>query len=370
MTGAEAHSEYLRARRFPALDGLRAVAIAAVVAYHAAGKREMPLLDRGLGVTLFFTLSGFLITALLLRERRRAGAIHLPQFYLRRSLRILPLYYLVLGLYVVLVRWMERGTPEGARFFHSLPTYLSFTSNWISTNTGPHAIFAFAWSLATQEQFYLLWPLLVRFSRARALPPVVMGLLLCAGEGARWAVASGDLPSSALAVRMLASVPVPICLGSIAAYALDREWGFRLAHRIAGRPWSAPIWAGALVLALLLGRSSFALAAAAVLLVVSCVVKPDNLLRPLLENRAILYLGSVSYGIYLMHMLALNAVRRVLGTAGTVPVFVAALALTTLLAGLSYSLLERPIMEWGKGLLPLLGPRTLRPGEHVPATPR
>jgi peptidoglycan/LPS O-acetylase OafA/YrhL len=130
MDTARAHEEFLRTRIFPGLDGLRCLSIVLVVAYHVSGMHS-GFLGRGyLGVALFFSISGFLITSLLLRERESHGHISLARFYGRRSLRIFPLYYAVLAAYVVLTLVFEKGAEERADFFANLPAFLSYTSNW------------------------------------------------------------------------------------------------------------------------------------------------------------------------------------------------------------------------------------------------
>ena len=111
MTGGrdDVHDAYLARRYFGELDGLRALAIAMVVWNHSSSGAYR--FGWGIGVKLFFTISGFLITTLLLRERDRTGTISLHDFYVRRVLRIFPLYFAVLGLYVVLVWFAERDPP-------------------------------------------------------------------------------------------------------------------------------------------------------------------------------------------------------------------------------------------------------------------
>ena len=117
------------------------------------------------GVSLFFVISGFLITTLLLREQKSSGVISLKNFYIRRTLRIFPLYYATLLIYLGLVIVTSHG-PERSAFFHNLPSYFTYTSNWfVDKDAGEHVTFAFAWSLATEEQFYLCWPSIVRFAK-------------------------------------------------------------------------------------------------------------------------------------------------------------------------------------------------------------
>ena len=155
---------FVAIRRFGALDGLRAMSAIAVVWEHSMVTPIPSSTHKGLhgvhlgfmGVNLFFAISGFLITSLLLRERTGSGGISLRKFYARRALRIFPLYYALLLVHIVLVAAIRRHSPEGIRFFHALPAYATYTCNWLAP--GDHVPFAFAWSLATEEQFYLLWP--------------------------------------------------------------------------------------------------------------------------------------------------------------------------------------------------------------------
>ena len=152
--------------QFGSLDGLRALAVAGVV-WHHAGDRGLgpPIAQRGfLGVDLFFVISGFLITRLLLREQQSLGRIHLRAFFARRALRLMPLYYLVLLVMAVLLGLVWPGAPMAEAYFRDLPYYATYTSNWIV----PGTILALSWSLALEEQFYLTWPLVLRFARRTA----------------------------------------------------------------------------------------------------------------------------------------------------------------------------------------------------------
>ena len=127
------------------------------------------------GVSLFFVVSGFLITTLLPRERSATGNISLKSFYLRRTLRIFLVYYSILGLYVILV--LERHTEPGAQFWYNLPFFATYTSNWFVPANSDRIFFLFAWSLATEEQFYLFWPWIIRKGRV-VVPVAVMALLM------------------------------------------------------------------------------------------------------------------------------------------------------------------------------------------------
>jgi peptidoglycan/LPS O-acetylase OafA/YrhL len=356
---AAAHQVYLDRKYFQTLDGLRGLSILAVI-WHHSGEHQ-GILNKGyMGVDLFFAISGMLITSLLLREQGRTGTVSLGGFYLRRTLRIFPLYYVVVAFYMVLVGFLERGTAAGAGFFANLPAFLTYTSNWfVDLSGGNRVIFYFAWSLATEEQFYLLWPSVVRYARAWFLPPLVMAGLLALGETSRWGVEAGWLDRGLLPIRVLTSVATPICLGCLAAYMLHRPAGFRVAWRLAGQRWSAPVAAVLLLAALAIeGLPEGLVALAMTALVVACCIRPDHLLRLPLEHRFLRHVGTVSYGIYLIHMLALNATRKLLPDTGSMARFALASLLAILVASASHRWFERPIMALKERL-------TRRPGREA-----
>ncbi len=353
MDTARAHQEFLRTRIFPGLDGLRCLSIVLVVAYHVSGLHS-GFLGRGyLGVSLFFAISGFLITSLLLRERDAHGHISLGRFYARRSLRIFPLYYAVLAVYVGLVLFFEKGVVEKAEFFANLPAFLTYTSNWfVPLEPDKRIIFYFAWSLATEEQFYLMWPGIMRLAH-RWGAVLFMAGLLAISLWAPWAVETGRLDGSLLSVRILASFAPPICMGCLAAYALHSPRGFAWVYRVLGHTWMPPLLL-ALVLAAVAtdGTPYWLTSVAMTALVVSSCIRTNHLLMPVLTLRPLRYVGMVSYGVYLLHMIALNLVRRVLPDQDFVVYLVLTLGLSVLLAGLSYRYFE----SWFLRLKERLGP--------------
>lgn len=343
-SGGDAHATYLARRYFGELDGLRALAIAMVVWNHSGtGAYKF---GWGLGVKLFFTISGFLITTLLLRERDRTGTISLRNFYVRRVLRIFPLYFAVLGLYVVLVWFLERDPAARAEFFQNLPAYLTFTANWFVDFDGGRVIFYFAWSLSAQEQFYLAWPSAVRFARRWWLPVALMAAMLGVAHLFHAAVESGRLDESRLAVRILARVDPTIGIGFLGAYLLHRPEGFRAASHVVDRAWSAPLAIVLLLLQVVVpGTPELVPRAAALLLVLVCVVRPRSVLAPVLDNRLARHVGTVSYGIYLLHMLNVNVARRIVPGGSRLAVFALAFPATVLVASLSFRWFEQPIMN-------------------------
>jgi peptidoglycan/LPS O-acetylase OafA/YrhL len=344
------YQQFLRGKYFPSLDGLRCFSIIVVIWHRTAPHGKEGLLAKGyLGVELFFTISGFLITTLLLRELRENGRISLLNFYARRTLRIFPLYYTVLALYVLLVWRLEPNSPAGQQFFRNLPAFLTYTYNWIHTEDlhGPNRIiFFFAWSLATEEQFYLLWPWVVRFARKWQTPVLILTTVLLIHAGAVWGVSQGYLNARQLWVRVLLEIAAPIVLGCLAAYALDRPAGFRTAYLFAGQWWSVALSAVLLILGLALpGTPMILVYLAMAYLVTACCIRSDHPLRAIFANPVVRYIGAISYGMYLLHMLANNAARRIAPGLGGAATFVITVVVAIALASASYQLYERRFLK-------------------------
>ncbi|MCB1277597.1 acyltransferase [Prosthecobacter sp.] len=311
------HQRFLEVRFFGSLDGLRCLSILAVVWHHAwrhhGHTDRTGLLDRGhLGVSLFFAISGFLITTLILRELREHGEFSLRRFYMRRSLRIFPLYYSVLLVYVTAVWVLDRHTSAGKQFYDNLPYFASYTSNWFVQLDG-RVIFYFAWSLATEEQFYLFWPFIEKAFKGRSLAVVAMCVLVATSIAASSGLLNSALGTNSFPLTVLDSISTPICLGVLAAHLLHSPAGFRIASKFAYPRYASLAWAGAvLVLAALPELHEIPIAMAMAGLVTSCVIREDNSLSALLKFGPAQAIGKVSYGMYLMHMLCMNLAAKIL----------------------------------------------------------
>src|SRR3954462_1131563 len=203
VSTAASATTVLAVRRVPGLDGLRAVAVTAVLVYHA----DPDWLPGGfLGVDLFFVLSGFLITTLLLRQRQKTAARGVARFCVRRPRRLLPA--LALTIAVTLVAMCAWWRADLAHDRGDVPSVLGFVGNWwyvlrhqdYFTAVGRPSPFQHLWSLGVEEQFYLVWPvtlwLLWRVSRGRTTVVAAVafvGALASAAWMARLAVV-GDVP--------------------------------------------------------------------------------------------------------------------------------------------------------------------------------
>jgi peptidoglycan/LPS O-acetylase OafA/YrhL len=305
------HERFLNTKFFGSLDGLRCLSILAVIWHHTAGHSfpDIPLSSRGHhGVTLFFAISGFLITTLLLRERQRSGDIALKKFYMRRSLRIFPLYYSVLLLYVALVFFMERGTADGEEFFKNLPAYATYTSNWFVDLKGERVIFYFAWSLATEEQFYLVWPWIEKYLNFWGPVVFMIAMLAIAFLASHGMLGLDD----GFLLTVLESIMPGICLGAILAHLLHHPATYPIIAKALGWRLSSIVFLGAFVgYCALPTINEWIVHTLGVLLVGSCVTREDHFLRPVFQIWIIKWMGAISYGMYMLHMLAKNAYDKV-----------------------------------------------------------
>jgi peptidoglycan/LPS O-acetylase OafA/YrhL len=331
------HTEFLERRYFGSLDGLRCLSIVGVIWHHGPGLASGSMLGRSgqSGVDLFFAISGFLITSLLLRERSSTGRISLLKFYARRSLRIFPLYFTILGVYAVLTLGFGGQSAREQAFAAHLPAFLSYTANWFVPRT---STFGFVWSLSTEEQFYSVWPSFEVFFRRAAIWIMSAVILFSVAVRLQWLQI---FATTSLAHKVIVEISLPICLGVLLAHALHSTRGFRtLAGVFAWR--GAGLASLALVLILLGTGAPLPLSQAAMVLIVAgCVVREDHWLAPVLRQPLVRHTGVVSYGMYLLHGLVYNGVEGIPG----VPVhsltqFVIALATTTLVATLSYRYYE------------------------------
>ncbi len=196
MTKVEVHQKYTY---FPALDILRFLAFMLVFISHASlffgynnttlkweKFREIFLTHGDLGVTFFFVLSGFLITYLLMSEKHQKGDIDIKKFYVRRLLRIWPVYFITifiavwgLPFFVNLIGMRDKLPFDIFSNLGSYPWYVFFVGNFnMFLNTPPSVTLAILWSISVEEQFYLLWPLIVKFVKHKFIPALLSSVVL------------------------------------------------------------------------------------------------------------------------------------------------------------------------------------------------
>ncbi|MFD0583836.1 acyltransferase family protein [Dactylosporangium darangshiense] len=203
------YDEFRALRRFPALDGLRAIAALMVVMFHFGGT-DWRWLSGHSGVHIFFVLSGFLITTLALREEERSGRISFADFYVRRLFRIVPVYLVVL--IAMAVYFAPPGQPIGD-LHGGMPYYLTFMNEFSASGT-----FTISWTLGIEQKFYLLWPLAAFAAGAVSL-------------GRRLGVTFGLIAAAAVAAALSRDLfihYIPILLGCLLAILAHHPRGFAI----------------------------------------------------------------------------------------------------------------------------------------------
>ena len=336
---------------FGGLDGLRFISIIAVVWHHATEGHELFKVGSYgfLGVNLFFVISGFLIVSLLLREKQKTGDISLKNFYIRRTLRIFPLYYgVILGLAAAYYLF-ARDSEFGQRFLSELPIYLLYVANYYPV------AFAIVWSLASEEQFYLVWPFLEKHFEKFML--AILGGFIGISQLINF---YREPIFSSLGVSHLSTLSImeatftPILLGALLAHLLHKQiaasW---LLPLIRGRFASAG-WLVVLLLFIQLspadisGLPRLILQCVMMMLVASTVFTEDHLLNRALTWRPIARIGAISYGVYLFHIHGIVVAEKLLFKANVhdpIMLFFASMIVTVAVAECSFRFFEMPFLR-------------------------
>ncbi len=356
----------------PALDGVRGIAIVLVLLSHFM-LREYFVNERAyfitqfgwIGVDLFFVLSGFLITGILLDSR--SNEHYWRNFYRRRALRILPLYY-----FVVLVTWLTiifiEKAPDRLQGYDAFKWFFTFTPNIAMGLKNDYLYHSHIfnlnhlWSLAIEEQFYLFWPLIVRYVPMRSLAILCL-VLIAMGTGLR------HLTDHIIGTELsISSYTFPFCrmdglaAGSFLAAAFRLGWLQTLPYNT----WIARIlfcWAGVFIMGNFIygtQQSLYTLSALffAALLFLALNPNPRAIARRVCENQFLQHMGKYSYGLYVFHHMFEYAWRDWVGkkllASGLHPIvgqtifILLAFAGTYLLARLSWLLIEQPFLRLKK----------------------
>lgn len=313
----------LSRREIPSLFGLRGMAALAVVTFHYSEQRGLMAHFPGpFAVTLFFELSGLLITWLLLKEMDKTGKVNLRQFYSRRALRLFPVFYVVWILY----RLARPFPGSWATFFYMGDYYYAFHQRY--------SAMTIAWSLGVEEKFYLLWPfVLTRVARPKLIK-TLCGILIAEPVYRSFLIFIGHQPYTWFAFDCRLDAIVLGCL--IALLAKDG--------------WTPPKWIShpftpvcALILVFAL-QNDIAVYALGVLLV-STVARPTWFLN----NAVARYLGVVSYSLYLCHAVAREILWPMIAPGfplhNAAAAFIAQFVLAITAASLLHYLVERPFLR-------------------------
>jgi peptidoglycan/LPS O-acetylase OafA/YrhL len=344
-------------RHVAGLDGLRGIAVLLVVGLHYGslwkGREGAGWLPGGfVGVDVFFVLSGFLITSLLLSEKATAGKVNLKNFYARRGLRLLPALYVVLIAHAVFSIGIGDETLKSElKQVLSVVAYVSNFAQVYFDKSMIHSGIGNTWSLAIEEQFYLVWPALLlygvlRFAKTRqsVLALVLGGAVLSAVIRLvvwNWA---GHYPAAYMRPDCRAD---GLLLGVLCAFL----WRWDMVPRRWLDAASGACAVFLLAFSLIVKDSDwmfnygFFVVSAATAVIVLALAENLSSLRRIYEWEPLRLIGRVSYGLYLWHVLALRITAHFLHPSNKFALASLGLVLTTIAVAASYNLVEQPFLR-------------------------
>jgi len=349
----------------PGLDGIRAIAIIGVLLYHL----DLPWIPGGfLGVDVFFVLSGFLITSILLTEIDKRGGVNFREFYIRRGRRLLPALYLLLAVVAIAAAFWVQDAAAAAR--RDIVAAFFYVTNWVYIladqsyfeQIGRPPLLQHLWSLAVEEQFYLIWPAVVvlvvaRGGRGRLALVALVGAVLSTIWMITLAV-RGDMPGTVDPSRVYFGSDTH-AMGLLLGAALACVWRpARMRSMVAPSARKAidTIGVGALALLLVVYLTvpedsyflyrfgGFLWLSVVVVVLLVMASHPAGRLGPILGRQPLRYIGERSYGLYLWHWPIFMVTRPGLDIPlEGFPALLLRLGLTFAVAELSYRFVELPI---------------------------
>lgn len=345
-------------KRIPQLDSIRGLAVLLVLLHNTDSGLYTGILAKNgwMGVDLFFVLSGFLITGILLDTKKTDG--YFPNFYIRRCLRIWPLYYCTLLFMFVVVPLVRPSEAHNVFDAKSMPwwSYFMYLQNFlVQIPTRATGLLGVTWSLAVEEQFYLVWPLVVRFCSAATLRRTTVAIICLDPVLRFFMIQRGLNVYSNIFCRLDGLMWGALLALLFRSRTFTRESYVRTA-------WvtlviSAPL---ALITAQRVNWVVYSFTAlASVSFVYVALISKQKWLQSILSNRFLIYSGVISYGMYLLEKIPIDTVKSFHWRGHPAPVLLLSAAATYVLATLSWYLLERPVMRLKRFFE---SDRTTRPG--------
>lgn len=362
---------------FPGLNGLRFIAAVMVMIGHIEMVKsfaDLPNFDSipfigqmgDSGVTLFFVLSGFLISFLLLQEKENKGKIEVFRFYMRRLIRIWPLYYLMIFLAFFVLPFIlslpgYANVRSGNYFSPALTENLFFLPNLAMVSFPAVPFCVHLWSIGVEEQFYFFWPLIIRFKKIK--PPVLfVGVILLVIIVRKIFYILRDSPSAkhtnwewlSRAAEFFSYFPIEcMAIGGLGAW-----WLFR---NLQGRKiiFHPAVEVGSYLVSLSimsmkmenhLTLKHLLISIGFIIIILNLSSNPSAIVK--LRGRVPDYLGKISYGVYIFHFTALGIAWHFLQSVQAPfwlinsSLYLLSFGITFLLAGCSYRYFESPILKW------------------------
>jgi len=352
------YEEYRSSSYFPALDGLRAISCLLIISHHADFLGWQAINGHS-GISVFFVLSGYLITMLAIREEARRGMLCLSAFYVRRTFRIFPAYYFTLLLYCLLIFGVDIQSSIERRevFGFALPYYLFYLNEYTPVPAmeqfGMMPPFFHSWSLGIEEKYYLIWPVL-------AFALIQRNTVVRATLAVSIIALQYIFLDSKLVMGLQLSKYAVILIGCLLAIVMEHPKGYAYLSKLAAPRVHLMFLGILLIVQLQLGRVDanifdyiYPYIVAAFLI---GLVAGRSLCKSLFEVRVLTFLGLRTYGMYLLHLLALNVVEMVLRPGPEVRLwqsplyFAISVAVTVAAAEVLYRCVEKPGIELGRGI--------------------
>ena len=339
------YEEYLASSHRPTFDGMRGIGFLLVITAHIPSVPLFSYLQGWTAVWLFFVISGYLVTMLLMREEKSQGRVAFGPFLVKRFFRIMPSYWLA-----ILIYWLACFAllpDDYASFMERLPYFLSFLPEYANANG--YSIFTHSWTVGVELKFYLL------------LPPVVFLMI----ENANWRFAATAMMAVLLTAigSFNAQSYCAILCGVMLALALERPRGYAAIAMLTRVPVAVPLAFVVAVFVMLRYTEQLAVVAlVATYLIAYCILQQAALMR-VLTWQPLVYIGQRSYGAYLLHFLAIRIGYMAFGndTAnGGLLTACFCLAVTVPAAELMYRAIEQPGVDFGRRLISRMGSPAVR----------
>jgi peptidoglycan/LPS O-acetylase OafA/YrhL len=336
------YEEYLEASHRPAFDGMRGIGFLLVITAHIPSMPLFGYLQGWTAVWLFFAISGYLVTMLLMREEKNHGRVAFGPFLVKRFFRIVPSYWIA-----ILIYWLAcfalPPLDDYEWFMERLPYFLGFMPEYANANG--YGIFTHSWTVGVELKFYLLFPpvvfLMIKNGNWRFAVTAIMAALL---------TAIGSFNAQSYCA---------ILFGAMLALGLERPRGYAVIAVLTRVPVVVPLgFVIALFIMLRYTEQLTVVALVASYLVAYGILQQSVLLR-ILTWKPLVYLGQRSYGAYLLHFLAIRIGYLAFGNDTAIGGFLTAcfcLAITMPAAELMYQAIERPGINYGRRLLSRMVP--------------
>jgi peptidoglycan/LPS O-acetylase OafA/YrhL len=327
----------LKSHYVPELDGIRAISVLLVITAHMNSDFWHPAVG-GLGVYVFFVLSGYLITSLAIREEAETGTLSFVGFYLRRTFRIFPLYYLVLAVYCILIFGLGVSPERRVMMVHNMGYYLTYFQE-VPFFRGTLPTFGHSWSLGIEEKFYLFWPI-IAFWFLRGAPKVRLwvacGLALLAPFLGNFVAPYGSILAGCALAFAFRDLPLRKVLSSGGPAFAYLSFALLFLFQVLVMPrWDSNL-------------SKFTYSVVVTCWLAFVLVVPTYINR-VLRSAPLVFLGKISYGIYLVHHLCLNFAEKAMH-GRVIASFVLTVITSVIFAYALHITVEKPLIRLGRKL--------------------